>query len=160
MTKKMSGFACANADSLFTRGRAQEATELSAKGAAKKGFKRPAVHVERPAPVDQERSPLKGKTAGIPFRQAREPKPIAQLSADTLDGVALLVQSRVARVARARSCCCYVFVRDGQVYVLSEELASANAWAVQHTAEWAGCYGGMPDLAVLADDLRMMLPIR
>lgn len=99
----------------------------------------------------------RGKTAGIPFRQAREPKPIAQLSADVIERVALLVQSRVARVARARSCCCYVFVRDGRVYVLSEELASANVWAVQHTAEWVGCYGGKPDLAVLIDDLREML---
>ncbi|KZC17028.1 hypothetical protein RHOFW510R12_01455 [Rhodanobacter sp. FW510-R12] len=102
----------------------------------------------------------RGKTAGIPFRQAREPKPIAQLSAATIERIALLVQSRVARVARARSCCCYVFVRDGQVYVLSEELASAHPWAVQHTAEWVGCYGGMPDLAGLADDLREMLPCR
>lgn len=102
----------------------------------------------------------RGKTAGIPFRQAREPKPIAQLSAGTAERVALLVQSRVARVARARWCCCYVFVRDGQVYVLSEELASANVWAVQHTAEWVGCYGGTPDLARLIDDLREMLPCR
>ncbi len=102
----------------------------------------------------------RGKTAGIPFRQTREPKPLARLSAETIERIALLVQSRVARVARARSCCCYVFVRNGQVYVLSEELASANVWAVQHTAEWVGCYGGMPDLAGLADDLRMMLAVR
>ena len=63
-------------------------------------------------------------------------------------------------MARSRGCCCYVFVRAGQVYVLSEEHVAAHTWAVQHTAEWVGCYGGMPDLAQLIDDLREMLPSR
>lgn len=103
---------------------------------------------------------VRGKTSGVPFRQCRQPKPIAQLSAGAVERVAQLVQSRVARVARARSCCCYVFVRDGQVYVLSEEHVAAHTWAVQRTAEWVGCYGGMPDLQSLGDDLREMLPIR
>lgn len=102
----------------------------------------------------------RGKTAGVPFRQHRQPRPIAQLTAASIELVAQRVQSRVANVARSRGCCCYVFVRDGQVYVLSEEHVAAHAWAVQRTAEWVGCYGGMPDLQSLGDDLSEMLPSR
>lgn len=101
-----------------------------------------------------------GKTSGVPFRQHRQPRPIAQLTAASIELVAQRVQSRVANVARSRGCCCYVFVRDGQVYVLSEERSMAHTWAVQHTAEWVGCYGGMPDLQRLGDDLREMVPSR
>ena len=100
---------------------------------------------------------IRGKTSGVPFRQHRQPRPIAQLTASSIKLVAQRVQSRVASVARSRGCCCYVFVRDSQVYLLSEEHVSAHTWAVQHTAEWVGCYGGMPDLQSLGDDLREML---
>jgi hypothetical protein len=102
----------------------------------------------------------RGKTAGVPFHQRRQPRPIAQLSASSIELIAQRVQAHVSSVARSRGCCCYVFVRDGQVYVLSEESSMAHRWAVTLTAEWVGCYGGMPDLQSLGDDLREMLTIR
>lgn len=98
--------------------------------------------------------------ADIPFRQMRKPRDVGELSADTIERIAGIVRGRVMGVARARGCCCYVFVRLGCVYVLSEDHLLAHTWAVQHTQEWVGCYGGTPDLARLIDDLREMLPVR
>lgn len=100
------------------------------------------------------------RAAGSPFRQQRSPRTVGQLSASNVGAIAGIVQARVASVARARGCCCYVFVRLGRVYVLSEDHVLAHSWAVQHAEEWVGCYGGTPDLAPLTDDLRMMLPVR
>jgi hypothetical protein len=74
--------------------------------------------------------------------------------------VAAAIAARVQEIGRSRSCCAFVFVRAGEVYVLSEERAIAHRWAVEHTAEWVGCYGGMVDQAQLQDDMRELLPLR
>lgn len=102
----------------------------------------------------------RGKTAGVPFRQTREPKPIASLLDLGVDMAAILVAERVKSIGQHRSCCAYVFVRDGLVYVVSEESSMAHQWAVKHAAEWVGCYGGMIDVARMVEELSEMLPIR
>lgn len=101
-----------------------------------------------------------GKTSGIPFRQCRMPSALPLHPDATLAEIAAAVAARVHRIGRARSCCAYVFVRSGLVYVLSEDHLMAHRWAIEHTAEWVGCYGGTPDLETLADDLRELLPLR
>ena len=101
------------------------------------------------------RAPAKvkrGKTAGIPFRQTRTPHPVCLMSLGVAE-VASLVAKRVQGIGRARGCCAFVFVRDGAVYVISEESNAAHRWASEHMAEWVGCYGGLVDVERLADDL-------
>lgn len=94
-----------------------------------------------------------GKTAGIPFRQQRAPAPLPLPLGCPIEQVAAAIAARVQEIGRARSCCAYAFVRDGLVYVLSEESGSAHRWAIEHTAEWVGCYGGLVDQVRLAEDL-------
>lgn len=102
----------------------------------------------------------RGKTAGIPFHQERAPVPLLLAPEINRQGIAEAIAQRVHLIGRSRSCCAYVFVRDGRVYVLSEDSGMAHRWAVQHTAEWVGCYGGLVDLVVLLGDLEGMLPCR
>lgn len=90
-----------------------------------------------------------------PTRQQR--KPITACSLIVLSEAVQVVASRVAEIARARGCCAYVFVRSGQVYVISEDNAQAHRWAVGNTSEWVGCYGGTPDRDGLLDDLRLFV---
>lgn len=97
----------------------------------------------------------RGKTAGIPFRQSRQPVPVAALL--PLESCAIVVAERVQRIGHHRGCCAYVFVRAGQVYVLSDDLPAASRWAIEHVNEWVGCYGGLVDLAGLIADMEGML---
>lgn len=94
----------------------------------------------------------RGKTAGIPFRQTRTPSPLCAISIG-LPQVASTVAARVQSIGRARGCCAFVFVRDGSVYVISEESSASRQWASEYVAEWVGCYGGMVDEERLAEDL-------
>lgn len=100
-----------------------------------------------------------GKTAGIPFRQSRKPQPVCTLSIGLL-AVSDIIAGRVQGIGRARGCCAFVFVRDGAVFVISEESSAASRWAKDQTAEWVGCYGGSVDVERLAEDLAEHLSIR
>lgn len=98
-----------------------------------------------------------GKTAGIPFRQQLTPKPLTLAANLLLPEVVAIVARRIENISRARACCAFVFVRAGEVYVLSEERVIAHRWAVEHTDEWVGCYGGMVDQERLQQDMAGML---
>ncbi|TPG08311.1 hypothetical protein EAH88_11805 [Rhodanobacter glycinis] len=96
---------------------------------------------------------IKGRTSGIPFRQQRQPQPLLSLHVVGAELAAEHVAERVESISLHRSCCAYVFVRDGLVYVVSEESSTAHRWAVERTAEWVGCYGGLVDVARMAEEL-------
>lgn len=96
----------------------------------------------------------RGKTTGIPFRQTHKPRAVCSLiGPDSAWAAAHMIASRVQSIGKARGCCAFVFLRDGSVYVISEEASSAHEWSKSHIAEWVGCYGGLVDVGRLVEDL-------
>lgn len=80
------------------------------------------------------------RTAGTPFRQRREPKPVADMR-NGAELAAEQIAARIRRHCRHRGHGCYLFVDDaGAVYVIGETSGAANRWAVEHTDWWLGCW--------------------
>lgn len=96
-----------------------------------------------------ETFPRARRAPSKPFRQERTPEPLVLPVDATPLLVAAAIAGRIREIGRARSCCGIVFIREGKVYVLSEESAMAHRWVTQFPEAWVGCYGGWLDEAAI-----------
>lgn len=84
---------------------------------------------------------VRGRTAGIAYRQTHEPAPLCKLDPAHVREAARSVRNAVKQVDRSRNCGVYVFVSPAmQVFAISEERSVAQAWIRERFAWLVGFY--------------------
>lgn len=88
-----------------------------------------------------------------PHHKPQAPSRLCSIDSASVHLAAQVIAARVKSIGNARCCCAFVFVRSGDVYVISEESSAALKWSNEHFDEWVGCYGGTVSLNDLISDL-------
>lgn len=86
-------------------------------------------------------SSVKGKTAGLVFRQSHEPTPVAVVDLNAPAPAARRVVAKIREHENKRGCGTYVYVNPQlQVFAVSEEASSAPRWMNEHFGWLVGFY--------------------